>query len=227
VCSWVVQGTPLVSAQVFAQVEDWWPPRFPFRSRNGPPPIAGSHHRGSHYPSFLPLWQCRKGTRGSSLDTANPRHPSSVSPSGSQLRRSAQTLASQLLSITICKRQPHTHLLSPAGPQSHCACLPIAPAALPSPPSRSHAPRLAQILDRPGGAASGELPSHTAVARAVDVSSTWAASRGVSENGAVLVRPDGHVAWRWNALGPAEGADLPRRLAAMFGRVAHMQPGAP
>mmetsp|Transcript_35257 Transcript_35257/g.83598 ORF Transcript_35257/g.83598 Transcript_35257/m.83598 type:complete len:588 (+) Transcript_35257:1131-2894(+) len=84
-----------------------------------------------------------------------------------------------------------------------------------------------QILDRPGGAASGELPSHTAVARAVDVSSTWAASRGVSENGAVLVRPDGHVAWRWNALGPAEGADLPRRLAAMFGRVAHMQPGAP
>ena len=34
----------------------------------------------------------------------------------------------------------------------------------------------------------------------LDIYDDWARAREVEESGAVLVRPDGHVAWRTNAL---------------------------
>ena len=47
----------------------------------------------------------------------------------------------------------------------------------------------------------------------------WMAAYGVEETGAVLIRPDGHVAWR-RAAAPFEATELRRALTAAVGRCA-------
>ena len=51
-----------------------------------------------------------------------------------------------------------------------------------------------------------------------DTDGAWANAYGVGEDGAVLVRPDGHVAWR-----SASGVDAPAEVlrAALDGVLAH------
>src|SRR5260370_38058755 len=45
----------------------------------------------------------------------------------------------------------------------------------------------------------------------------WMAHYGVEETGAVLIRPDGHVAWR-RAAAPVEAVGVRRALDTVFGR---------
>lgn len=47
---------------------------------------------------------------------------------------------------------------------------------------------------------------------------TWAPAYGVEETGAVLVRPDGHVAWRRAAAGPFAALELRRALSTILSR---------
>lgn len=58
-----------------------------------------------------------------------------------------------------------------------------------------------------GGLAAGEW---------IDVDGTWARHRDVGEAGAVLVRPDGHVAWRGTAEGSSPEAVLRRVMHALL-----------
>lgn len=51
-----------------------------------------------------------------------------------------------------------------------------------------------------------------------DVEGTWADRREVGEHGAVLVRPDNHVAWRTTADADAGGPALAAALATILGR---------
>jgi 2-polyprenyl-6-methoxyphenol hydroxylase-like FAD-dependent oxidoreductase len=51
-----------------------------------------------------------------------------------------------------------------------------------------------------------------------DEDGTWARRYAVGPEGAVLVRPDGHVAWR-ASVGATDGADATRRLAEVLGTV--------
>jgi hypothetical protein len=51
-----------------------------------------------------------------------------------------------------------------------------------------------------------------------DVDGDWAALFGVGNDGAVLVRPDGHVAWRSPALPPDPAANLTSALKQVLGR---------
>ncbi|MGW0480494.1 FAD-dependent oxidoreductase [Nonomuraea sp. NPDC003214] len=59
-------------------------------------------------------------------------------------------------------------------------------------------------------------PAAGGSARAPYVSATWAKEYGVGPEGAVLVRPDGHVAWRSTA-GPASARALAEALAGVLG----------
>ena len=51
-----------------------------------------------------------------------------------------------------------------------------------------------------------------------DEDGTWAQLYGIDPDGAVLVRPDGHVAWRSAAAGTEPHAELVRALHAVLGR---------
>lgn len=48
-----------------------------------------------------------------------------------------------------------------------------------------------------------------------DVTGTWCPRYGVGPAGAVLIRPDGHVAWR----SPGGPTDAPRELAEVLGLI--------
>ncbi len=54
----------------------------------------------------------------------------------------------------------------------------------------------------------------------VDVDGQWAANTGLSPQGALLIRPDGVVAWRADALPPDPDDVLRRALTAILGRTA-------
>jgi hypothetical protein len=47
----------------------------------------------------------------------------------------------------------------------------------------------------------------------------WPAVAGLSESGALMIRPDGYVAWRARATTPRPAADLEDALSAVLGRV--------
>jgi 2-polyprenyl-6-methoxyphenol hydroxylase-like FAD-dependent oxidoreductase len=51
-----------------------------------------------------------------------------------------------------------------------------------------------------------------------DPNQAWASTYGVDSNGAVLIRPDGHVAWRSRGAVPAQAAVLGNVLARVMGR---------
>ena len=51
-----------------------------------------------------------------------------------------------------------------------------------------------------------------------DPTGTWAELYGVDADGAVLIRPDGHVAWRSRSLSAAPTTDLAGTLGAVLGR---------
>jgi hypothetical protein len=51
-----------------------------------------------------------------------------------------------------------------------------------------------------------------------DVEKRWANVYGVRPDGAVLVRPDGHVAWRCPDSPPEPGRELERALARILSR---------
>ncbi|WP_037345692.1 FAD-dependent monooxygenase [Sciscionella sediminilitoris] len=53
-----------------------------------------------------------------------------------------------------------------------------------------------------------------------DVDKVWAARYGITEEGAVLVRPDGHIGWRAMRQGGAPEVELARALAEIRGRIA-------
>jgi 2,4-dichlorophenol 6-monooxygenase len=55
-----------------------------------------------------------------------------------------------------------------------------------------------------------------------DADGAWAALRGHDASGAILVRPDGHVAWRCEAA----PSDIPAELRAVFGAVLQTHPSA-
>ncbi|WP_433336482.1 FAD-dependent monooxygenase [Spirillospora sp. CA-294931] len=88
-----------------------------------------------------------------------------------------------------------------------------------------------------GEAASGELGVgiETAVVgdgsaegpgRVHDLEGRWAEAFGVERDGAVLVRPDGFVAWRSRSLPADPGGELRTALAGVLGRVALLAEGA-
>ena len=52
----------------------------------------------------------------------------------------------------------------------------------------------------------------------LDHTGDWARAREVSDSGAVLVRPDHHVAWRADAVSESPAADLRRVLKSILGR---------
>ena len=52
----------------------------------------------------------------------------------------------------------------------------------------------------------------------LDHTGDWARAREVSDSGAVLVRPDHHVAWRSDAVTENPAADLRRVLKSILGR---------
>lgn len=51
----------------------------------------------------------------------------------------------------------------------------------------------------------------------VDPDGSWATTYGVEQDGAVLVRPDGHVAWRSRSSVPNPAQTLERVLSSMLG----------
>jgi 2-polyprenyl-6-methoxyphenol hydroxylase-like FAD-dependent oxidoreductase len=51
-----------------------------------------------------------------------------------------------------------------------------------------------------------------------DVDGSWPAAYGVERDGAVLVRPDGHVGWRRRSSCPDPSGELERALRSMLGR---------
>ncbi|MCZ9344828.1 hypothetical protein NGM37_44485, partial [Streptomyces sp. TRM76130] len=50
-----------------------------------------------------------------------------------------------------------------------------------------------------------------------DAEGAWTAVRGTSDDGAVLVRPDQHVAWRSAAAGPRVDQELGAALRRVLG----------
>jgi len=76
--------------------------------------------------------------------------------------------------------------------------------------------KVLQILEHRDEAAL--LPFHPDLVCAVDAGRTWAVERGISSNGAILVRPDAHVAWRRNSPGDNSENELQLALKRMYGR---------
>ena len=58
---------------------------------------------------------------------------------------------------------------------------------------------------------SGTVGAPGSEADLIDASGDWRRSYGIDDSGAVLVRPDGHVAWRCR--GPVDAADIKQALA--------------
>ena len=64
-------------------------------------------------------------------------------------------------------------------------------------------------------------------ARYRDAEGAWSAVRGVGDDGAVLVRPDQHVAWRGASASPHAEQELDEALARALGRPAGVTTGRP
>jgi putative polyketide hydroxylase len=90
------------------------------------------------------------------------------------------------------------------------------------------------LLTGPAGAAwtqaAGQIATHTPIplraysiglsstsVHLVDVESAWPARYELAEDGAVLVRPDGYVAWRASSAGTHPGAALTSALNQILG----------
>ena len=85
------------------------------------------------------------------------------------------------------------------------------------------------LLAAPGGSAWREAARHQAAPQIIpylvgddvlDVDGGWMEAYGVQEGGAVLVRPDGFVAWRSHALPPNPALALDDALQCLLGRTA-------
>jgi aklavinone 12-hydroxylase len=60
------------------------------------------------------------------------------------------------------------------------------------------------------------LQCHVIGDKLVDVEGTFNDRFGIGDTGAVLVRPDGFIAWRMQQLGPNAAADLGNALASIL-----------
>ncbi|MDQ8728300.1 FAD-dependent monooxygenase [Bradyrhizobium sp. LHD-71] len=85
------------------------------------------------------------------------------------------------------------------------------------------------LVAAPGGAAWREAASRQVTPRVVpyvigddvvDIDNAWMEAYGVVEGGAVLVRPDGYVAWRCRALSPKPASALADALKILLGHEA-------
>jgi len=73
-----------------------------------------------------------------------------------------------------------------------------------------------QIAEVAGKATRLDMPCHVIGDGLIDVEGTFAARFGVGETGAVLVRPDGFIAWRAHELGPHAAKDLGNALSQIL-----------
>lgn len=73
-----------------------------------------------------------------------------------------------------------------------------------------------KIADAAGNKAGLAMPVHVIGDEWVDVEGTFESRFGVSDSGAVLVRPDGFIAWRAQGLGPESAAGLDGALASIL-----------
>ncbi|MBN8993201.1 MAG: FAD-dependent monooxygenase [Rhizobiales bacterium] len=73
-----------------------------------------------------------------------------------------------------------------------------------------------KITEAAGRHAHLDMPCHVIGDGLVDVESTFTTRFGVSDTGAVLVRPDGFIAWRAHELGPNAARDLGNALTQIL-----------